>query len=134
MIERVLDTSTVSNWMRPSVQPVVEPYLHPAGSAAISFQTLAELRVWTTSPTLPAPYRRQIVDFLATAVVLHSDDDVAARFAAIVRSRLNAARPENPKDAWIAATAAAHGLPLVTFDRHGFNDIPDLDVVLLRIA
>ena len=132
VITRLLDTSTISNWMRNPLQGTVEPYLQPPGSAAISFQTLAELLVWTTSPTLPPGYRRQVLDFISTATVLQSNDDVARHYAAIVRRRISAGRPENPKDAWIAATALAYGLPLITFDRHGFNDIPDLDLTLLR--
>ena len=120
--------------MRDSLQETVEPYLNPPGAAAISFQTLAELLVWTTSSTLPPVYRRQVLDFISTATVLQSNDDVARRYAPIVRRRISAGRPENPKDAWIAATALAYNLPLITFDRHGFNDITDLDLTLLRSA
>ena len=134
VITRLFDTSAVSNAMRESFQETVNPYMEPAGSVAISFQTLAELMIWTTSPTLPVPYRRQITDFILTAVVLHSNDEVARHFAEIVRRRRNAGRPENVKDAWIAATALAYNLPLITFDRRGFNDIPDLDLTLLRMT
>ena len=134
VITRLFDTSAVSNALRESFQETIDPYLEPAGSAAISFQTLAELLIWTTSPTLPAQYREQVVDFISTAVVLHSNDEVARRFAEIVRRRRSAGRPENVKDAWIAATALAYNLPLITFDRRGFNDIPDLDLTLLRMA
>ena len=134
VITRLFDTSAASNAMRESLQETVDPYLEPAGSVAISFQTLAELLIWTTSPTLPAHYRRQVVDFIASAVVLHSNDEVTRHFAEIVRRRRNAGRPENVKDAWIAATALAYDLPLITFDRRGFNDIPDLDLTLLRMT
>ena len=132
MIERLLDTSTASNWMRRQLHELVDPYLQPRGSAAISFQTQAELLLWITSPTLPGSYRRQIQDFLATTEVFHSSDDISAFFAEILRRRRDAGRPENVRDAWIAATALAHGFPLITFDQRGFNDIPDLDLVLLQ--
>lgn len=134
MIQRLLDTSTASNWMRRQLRELVDPYLQPPGSAAISFQTQAELLLWITSPTLPGPYRRQIQDFLATTAVLHSNDDVSAFFAEILRRRRDAGRPENVRDAWIAATALAYELPLITFDQRGFNDIPELDMMLLQDA
>ena len=62
----------------------------------------------------------------------YADTAIVERYVEIVRRRRNARRPENVKDAWIAAAALAHSLPLITFDRRGFNDIPDLDLILLR--
>ena len=132
VIDRLLDTSTVSNWMREAHQMPLDLRLGPFDGSAISFQTEAELLLWTTSPTLPAHYRRQVHGFLEIAAVLHSNSEVSNEFARILRRRRDMARPENVRDAWIAATALAYDLPLITFDRRGFNDIPDLDLILLR--
>lgn len=131
MIDRLLDTSTVSNWMREAHQKPLDLHLGPFDGSAISFQTEAELLLWTTSPTLPARYRSQVHDFLVTAAVLHSNSEVSNQFARILRRRRDMGHPENVRDAWIAATALAYDLPLITFDQRGFNDVPDLDLILL---
>ena len=132
MIERLLDTNVVSNSLKPRIRHIVLPYLGARGSSAISFQTEGELGVWASSPTIPTAWSAQIRDFIRDVPVLYADTAIVERYVEIVRRRRNARRPENVKDAWIAAAALAHGLPLITFDRRGFNDIPDLDLILLR--
>ena len=134
VIERLLDTNAVSNSLKPRIAATVALYLQTPGASAISFQTEGELGVWASSPTIPAVHARQIRAFVRDAPILYANETVVAHYIAIVRRRRNAGRPENVKDAWIAATALAYGLPLITFDRHGFNDIPDLDLILLRSA
>ena len=134
VIERLLDTNAVSNSLKPRISAVVAPYLRTPGTSAISFQTEGELGVWSASPTIPPAHAEQIRAFVRDAPILYANETVVAHYIAIVRRRRNAGRPENVKDAWIAATALAYGLPLITFDRHGFNDIPDLDLTLLRAA
>ena len=134
MIARLLDANAVSNSLKPRIAAVVAPYLHTPGSSAISFQSEGELGVWAASPTIAPARAEQIRSFVRTAPILYANEAVVARYIEIVRRRRNTGRPENPKDAWIAATALAYNLPLITFDRHGFNDIPDLDLTLLRSA
>ena len=133
-VARLLDTSAVSNSLKPRLAAVVAPYLRLPGSYAISFQTEGELGVWAASPTIDRSYANQIRAFVSAAPILYADEAVVAHYIEIVRRRRNAGRPENVKDAWIAATALAYDLPLITFDRRGFNDIPDLDLTLLRMT
>jgi predicted nucleic acid-binding protein len=58
-------------------------------------------------------------------------DDLVADAWAVLRTALGSSgRRIGVNDSWIAATAIAHGLPLVTQDRD-FDDVPGLDVVTL---
>ena len=132
MIERLLDTNAVSNSLKPRSAVAVAPYLQTPGASAISFQTEGELGVWASSPTISPAHARQVRAFVRDAPILYADEEIVAHYVEIVRRRRDTDRPENVKDAWIAATALAYGLPLITFDRYGFNDIPDLDLTLLR--
>ncbi len=58
------------------------------------------------------------------------DDTVADTWAELQVALRAAGRRLDVNDAWIAATAIAHGLPLVTRDRD-YQDVPGLDVVAL---
>lgn len=127
----VLDTSSVSNSFRAHARGVISPYLEQPNVPAISFQTEAELLSWERSRTLSPARRAQIRDFLQTARIIYATHAAAVHCATIVRRRLDAGRSENLADAWIAATALANSLPLVTFDKTGFSDIPGLDLAIL---
>lgn len=128
----LLDTSSVSNSFRARAQSAILPYLGPPNLPAISFQTEAELLSWERSRTLSAPRRAEIRDFLDSARILYADHAATARCAEIIRRRIDAGKSKNLADAWIAATALAAALPLITFDRSGFTDIPGLDLIILE--
>jgi tRNA(fMet)-specific endonuclease VapC len=75
----------------------------------------------------PAERRVQLEAFLSTVEMLSLDVDVANQFAEIridLRSR-GMLIPDN--DTWIAATARAHDLTLVSRDAH-FRRIPNLRI------
>ena len=56
------------------------------------------------------------------------DRDVAESWAALRISLRNAGRRMPLNDSWIAATAVAHGMPVVTQD-DDYDDVPGLDVI-----
>ena len=69
----------------------------------------------------------QFEQFSTTTPLLAPDVNVARRYA-MVRAQLRAeGRLIADDDLWIAATALAHGLRLVSRDRH-FRRIPDLQL------
>jgi predicted nucleic acid-binding protein len=59
--------------------------------------------------------------------VLHVDDETGVRYAAIHDYLRRQGTPVPTNDVWIAATAAQHGLRLLTLDRH-FLQIPQVIV------
>lgn len=85
--------------------------IHLAGTAEARARRLATLRaVQTTYATLPI------------------DELVASAFARLVADARRAGRRPTVQDSWIAATAAAHEVPVYTQDA-GFDDIPGIQVV-----
>lgn len=97
---------------------------------AVSAITIGELRVGVlmASDTI---VRDRRLSTLASALALQPlpvDSDVAAAWARLrvtLRER-GSAMPIN--DSWIAATAVAHGVPVVTQDAD-FLELDDLDVI-----
>jgi tRNA(fMet)-specific endonuclease VapC len=124
---RLLDTNIVSYMVKR--HRLLARYLpHITGyDLGISFLTRAEL----TFGALRAGWGQRQWDRLeavtAPMVVLHSDDDICELWSAIRVAR--SARPIDVADAWIAATALAYGLELVTHNPSDFAGIPGLTVV-----
>ena len=128
------DTSSVSRLLRGHGASQAVPYFVPPHVPAISFQTVGELLVWTSSPTIVPWGPPQVRRFLTTAIVLPGTAEVAEIYAEIIRRWKAVGRRERIEDAWIGATALAHGLPLITYDRRDFLSMVDLglDLRILR--
>lgn len=122
---RLLDTNIVSYRVRQ--HPVARKYRkHLAGYAlAISFQTQGELNEWSVGLG-PANLAALAVFFLPV-LVLHSDEAICRRWAKVRITRRS--RPIAVDDAWIAATALAHGFELVTHNPADFAGVPGLTVI-----
>ena len=88
--------------------------------------TLAELHRWVIERNWGAKKVADLRDKLKQYVILHSDDETAEQYATVRNIK---GYPVNLGDAWIAATALRHGLPLVTHNRKHFERIPGLVVV-----
>ena len=101
--------------------------------SAISVVTLAELALGVhlaASEAVRAVRLATLRDVEGAAVALPIDDDVASAFAERVAGRRRPGRGLGGQDAWIAATARAHGVPVYTQDAD-FAVVPGLDVVRL---
>ncbi len=98
-------------------------------SLAVSVVTVGELRLGVL--TAEGAQRVGRLDTLTRALLLEPlpvDDAVAAAWAGL-RLALRDAGVRMPlNDSWIAATALAHGLPVVTRDSD-FDGVPGLRVV-----
>jgi predicted nucleic acid-binding protein len=99
--------------------------------AAISVVTLAELHLGVLladEPAIRAVRLRTLSEVERTFDPLPVDADVARVFAVIVAEARRAAKRPKIMDAWIAATAAAHRIPVYTQDAD-FNEMPGVEVV-----
>lgn len=125
----LLDTNIVSYLVKGS--PIIAPYLRHFADKTIfiSFITLGELRVWAEM-TQPASRRRDDIEraILRYAVVPY-DDGIAHWYGRIIAQRLRPGRCIATNDAWIAATALYHSVPLVTHNAKDFAGIDGLSVV-----
>jgi len=96
----------------------------------ISAITLGELRLGVLQATDPESASRRLSTYqLAQRFeALAVDEQVSDAWALLV-SRLRAAGRKVPiNDSWIAATAIAHGVPIVTHDAD-YDAMPDVEVI-----
>lgn len=101
--------------------------------AAISIVTVAELRAGVlAAPDIPSRDRRlATLDRVRSAVVLPVDAEVAGAWAGMRAYLAASGRAVGVNDLWIAATAAAHEIPIITQDRdhYALNGVMGLTVV-----
>lgn len=100
--------------------------------AAVSVVSLAELELGVRlagSETIRTGRLATLRAVQSTYVALPVDEDVASAFAELVAAARRAGRRPKVQDAWIAATAHAHAVPVYSQD-DDFNDFP-IDVVLV---
>lgn len=99
--------------------------------AAISVVTLAELELGVhlaADDPVRAGRLATLRRVVETYVALEIDDRVASAFAELVAAGRTADRRPKVQDAWIAATARAHDVPLYTQDSN-FGAFGGLEVV-----
>ena len=129
------DTSSISDYVRNPTASAASGYMRTPHVPAISFQTEGELLLWDRSSRIAPGERDRLRGFLASALVLQSNAAANRHFADIVIG-WRIAHPQRTwrnlliPDAWIAATALAYGLPLITFDRRDFLEIDGLRLIM----
>lgn len=96
----------------------------------VSAITLGELRLGVLQALDPEAASRRLSTYqLAQRFEPLAVDEAVSEVWALLISRLRAAGRRVPiNDSWIAATAIAHGVPIVTQDSD-YDAIPDLDVI-----
>ncbi len=118
----LLDTNVVSEWIKPRPDAGVVSWTANVDEDRVflSVVTLAELR-YGIERLAPGNRRRRLDEWLRQELparfedrVLPVDAEIAGRWGALVASREARGRPIGAIDAFIAATAEAHALTLVT--------------------
>jgi len=125
----LLDTNVVSFLLKEDSRArAYAPYLQNRG-LAISFMTVAELFQWAAMRNWGARRTSQLEASLRNFTVLPFDIALC-RFWGEIRARCRTVgRPISPQDAWIAATALQHHLPLVTHNPADFEIIEELELI-----
>ena len=129
----VLDTCIVSYLMRGSREaeeyaPYVEGKL-----LAISFITVGELYYGAEKRNWGQPRRNQLETTLRNFVVVPYDHEIARCYGRLVAERTRDGNPIALNDAWIAACAVRHGVPLVTHNAKHFRDIAALSLITAQV-
>jgi predicted nucleic acid-binding protein len=96
---------------------------------AISFMTIAELYQWAVIHKWGARRLTEFETTLQRYVVLPFDIELCRRWGEIRAARRATGRPISVEDAWVAATALHHNIPLVTHNPKDFRHIGDLDII-----
>lgn len=125
----ILDTDVVSHLMRGGA--IAETYLpHVQGKLlAISFVTVGEMYFGAEKANWGAAKREKLETELRNFVVVPYDHEIARCYGRLVAERQRAGSPIALNDAWIAACAVRHGVPLVTHNSKHFQGVSGLTVV-----
>ena len=110
----ILDTDVASYPFKNS--PRTKPFrpLRKGKRPALAFVSIAELFKWTLKRGWGPEKVEQLEAALRRYVVIPYDRDLAWAWARVVAVCEDAGRPIAPSDAWIAATALRHDVPLLT--------------------
>ena len=121
----LVDTSAYAAFFRD--QPGVKTAVQEASEVFLSPIVLGELRSGFLKGGRPAENERQLGEFLASprCRVPVIDDETAHRYAVIHDFLRRQGTPVSPNDLWIAASAAEHGLTVITLDG-AFDRIPQV--------
>jgi tRNA(fMet)-specific endonuclease VapC len=112
----IADTNIVSYVMKGS--DLGRRYsLHLANKiVGISFVTVAEMYYGAERASWGEPRRQKLEEHLRNFVVLPYSNEIAKVYAEITVERERGGRTLSWPDAWIAATAIWHDIPLITHD------------------
>ncbi len=103
---------------------------HLAGKEIIiSFMTLAELNQWAIRRNWGASRKRKLDAYRKPITVFHSDEDLCLKWARVMEDARRNGRPIQTADAWVAATALLHDIPVVTNNRKHFVGVDGLTVI-----
>jgi predicted nucleic acid-binding protein len=128
----LLDTNIVSEAVKPRPSPALLDWLgaQPDDALHISTLTLGEIRRGILEKA-PGRRRRELEAWFAgpegpgrlfAGRVLAFDERAALEWARIMAEGTAAGRPRSALDMVVAATAAAHGLTVVTANERHFRD------------
>ncbi|MEM9092284.1 MAG: type II toxin-antitoxin system VapC family toxin [Cyanobacteria bacterium P01_F01_bin.53] len=96
---------------------------------ALSFMTVAELFQWAILRQWGDRRLLQLEQHLSNYLVIPVDQPLCREWAQVRSDRQSVGRPISPQDAWIAATALRHNLPLVTHNIKDFVGISNLRLI-----
>jgi tRNA(fMet)-specific endonuclease VapC len=96
---------------------------------AISFMTIAELFQWAILRRWGEHRLAQLEQYLSNHLIIPVDQPLCREWAQLRAARQSAGRVISPQDAWIAATALRHDLPLVTHNTKDFLEISNLQLI-----
>jgi predicted nucleic acid-binding protein len=124
----LLDTNVVSYLFKGDTRATAYAPLLQGHRLAISFMTVAELFEWATMRAWGQTRLTRLEQTLATYVIIPVDVELCRLWGMLRAQQQAAGRTIAPQDAWIAATALRHRLPLVTHNPSDFQSIASLDV------
>jgi tRNA(fMet)-specific endonuclease VapC len=95
----------------------------------VSFMTVAELDRWALQHNWGEARRQRLESYLTAFTVRYVDRSLCSAWAEVTVQARSAGRPIQCADAWIAATARLHHLPLLTHNPDDFRGVTGLRLV-----
>ena len=97
--------------------------------ALVSFMTVAEVERWAIQYRWGQHRLHWLHLYLNRFTVVPSSPDLCRKWAEVMVAAQAAGRRIECADAWIAATAARYGVPLVTHNRSDYLGVPCLTLI-----
>jgi len=98
----------------------------------LSYVTIGELYLWAEMRNWGVARLRLLEGKIRATTVVRYDLEVCRTYAALkyrLRTPMGSHRVVGDNDLWLAACAVRHELPLVTHNRHHFENIPGLNMI-----
>jgi predicted nucleic acid-binding protein len=125
----LVDTNVVSYANNEhSLWEVYRPLLE-GHQLTVAAQTVAELRFGALFKNWGERKLRRLEVILSSYTVVHTDDDICTAWATVRLESHLKGRPMSESDVWIAATARALDIPLVTHNRRDFEFLEGLTII-----
>jgi tRNA(fMet)-specific endonuclease VapC len=124
----LLDTNVASYLLEGSVESARYRQLIRGLRLYLSVISVGELRFGAVKDNWGDTRRATLESFVDNATVVSVDSEIASVVAVVMNRCRRKGRRMDWNDAWIAATAIFHGLPLVTHDRD-FLGVERLEVI-----
>jgi predicted nucleic acid-binding protein len=124
----LLDTNVVSYLFKGDSRAAEYAVILQGHSLAISFMTIAELYEWVATRNWGKVRIDRLEQMLSSYLVVPIDVDLCRIWGSLRAQQQAAGRIIAPQDAWIAATALRHSIPLVTHNIVDFQYIPGLEL------
>jgi predicted nucleic acid-binding protein len=103
---------------------------HLAGEGlVISFMTLAELDRWPLEHNWGSKRQEQLRRHMSTFTVYYADRALCQWWAVVVDDAKRRGYKVRTADAWNAATALLHGVPLVTHNPKDYRGVTGLKII-----
>lgn len=127
----LLDTDICSFLFKQDTRAAAYRNLVEGNLLCLSFQSVAELYQWAYLRNWGEARRARLQDWLHYFVILPPSAVTAQHWGRLRAEAQRAGRPISPQDAWIAACALEHGLPLLTYNVKHFSAIEHLRLLSL---
>ena len=125
----LLDTNVVSYLFKGNTRAEAYAPLLEGHRLAISFMTVAELFEWAGVRKWGRNQLTRLEQTLATYLVISVDIELCRIWGTLRAQQQAVGQLIAPQDAWIAATALRHTLPLVTHNPRDFQAIKSIDLL-----
>jgi predicted nucleic acid-binding protein len=130
----MIDTNIVSYLMRGKAEAqAYAPHLK-GKLLAISFVTVGELYYGAEKARWGMQRRLVLESTLRNFIVIPYDHEIAKSYARVLVDCQEIGRPISTNDAWIAACAVRHSVPLATHNAKHFEAVPGLKLITESIA
>jgi tRNA(fMet)-specific endonuclease VapC len=125
----LLDTDVFSYFFKQDTR--AQPYRKDVQGRqlCLCFQTIAEVKAWAITRNWGQSRRDALEKVLERYLVLPYDALMADAWARTSASRKRMGRPISCGDAWIAAAALRHQIPLLTHNAVDYGNILDLTMI-----